>query len=52
MDLFNNNIGRDIAENSQFNASTSNELIENEVLNFLFNGSLVYINNNVLVPTP
>jgi hypothetical protein len=52
MDLFNNNIGRNIAENSQFNASTSDGFIENEVLNFLFNGSLVYINNNVLVPTP
>lgn len=49
MDLFNNQIGRNIGEGFTF--SSSNEIIEFVVLEALYNGELVYIYNNTLVLT-
>jgi hypothetical protein len=49
MDLFNNEIGRNIGLNFSF--SDSNELIEFFVLEALNNGELRYIDNGALIPT-
>lgn len=49
MDLFNNEVGRNIGLNFSF--SDSNELIEFFVLEALNNGELKYINDDNLIPT-
>ena len=51
MDLFNNNVGRNLAIQNDFGIFTSDILISNTIEQAIFSGNMKYINNNILVNT-
>lgn len=46
MDLFNNNVGRNISINNNYGFFTNSNTISDMVLQFVLDGSMKYINNN------